>query len=271
MSVVRGIIAAVLTPFDSSLRPDSALAIPYYRDLLANGCDGLNVLGTTGEAMSLGLHERLRFMQSLASALPCDRLMTGTGASALGDAVLLTRAAFECGYRAALIIPPFYYRDASADGITAFFDALFSRVNPPQQSIMLYNFPRMSGITFEPELCGRLLREFPGIICGLKDSSNKPELERAIHALDPAVAVFPGSEALLSNALEDGLAGCISGSVCLWAPQTQAAWRSGDPRALEAVAAMRDALEGRSLIRAVRQRVAEHRNEPAWLRSLPPL
>ncbi|HET7813959.1 MAG TPA: dihydrodipicolinate synthase family protein [Candidatus Baltobacteraceae bacterium] len=266
-----GIYAATLTPFDGDLRPDPALAIPYYRGLLENGCDGLNVLGTTGESMSIGTADRVAYMEALAQALPRERLMAGTGASALSDAVTLTRACLDAGYSAALVIPPFYYRDMGDDGIVRFFDALFSRVQPRERSIMLYNFPRMSGTTFTPELVSRLLVAFPGVICGLKDSSNKLELEIALHDLDASLAIFPGSEALLASARTNGFAGCISGSVCLWPSQAQQAWRSGEPRALEAVEVLRDSLEGRPLIGTVRARVAQEQRNPAWLRSIPPL
>ena len=271
MSIPRGILAAALTPFDAAWLPDAGLAAAYYARLLQTGCDGLNVLGTTGEAMSVGLNERLAFMQAIAPGLPRERVMVGTGACALSDAVELTRAAIDLGFAAALIVPPFYYRDICDDNVTAFFDTLFARTDPPPRSVMLYNFPRLSGIEFHPRLVARLLREFPGVIGGVKDSSNKPDLERDLHALDPSLAIFPGSEALLSSAREDGLAGCISGSVCLWAAQAKKAWETGEPRELERVAAQRDSLEGKPLIAAVRARVAAQEQNPAWLRSAPPL
>lgn len=271
MSDPRGIYAATLTPFDDDLRPDASTAIPYYRGLLENGCDGLNVLGTTGESMSIGVADRVAYMESLVSALPRERLMAGTGASALSDAVVLTRACLSAGYSAALVIPPFYYSDTGDEGIMRFFDALFARVDPPKRSIMLYNFPRMSGATFTPDVLRRLLVAFPDVICGLKDSSNSVELEADLHAVDASLAVFPGSEALLASARQGGLAGCISGSVCLWPDKAQQAWCSGDARDFEAVAVLRDSLEGRPLIGTVRARVAEQQRNPAWLRSIPPL
>ena len=237
--VLRGVFAAVLTPFDAGLRPDAGKAIPYYRELLSNGCDGLNVLGTTGEAVSIGLEDRLAFMETIAGALPCERMMTGTGASALADAVRLTRAALDLRFSAALVIPPFYYRDATDEGIVRFFDALFERVVPPEHSVVLYNFPRMSGITFHPDLVDRLIREFPGIICGIKDSSNTLDLEREIHRRRPDLAVFPGSEVLLADARTEGFAGCVSGSVCLWPQLAARVWRDGDPEAFTRIVEFR--------------------------------
>lgn len=268
---LQGVFSAVLTPFDAEFRPDPVPAIPYYRDLLARGCDGLNVLGTTGEAMSVGLADRLAFMEPVAAALPREQMMVGTGASALADAVKLTRAAFDLGFSAALVIPPFYYREATDEGILRFFDALFERAGPPQDSIVLYNFPRMSGITFHPDLVDRLVKAFPGIICGLKDSSNTLDLEREIHRRHPNLAVFPGSEVLLADARTDGFAGCISGSVCLWPDLAARVWREGSAADTEQLVELRQSLSGTPLIEAVRSRVASDTNDPRWLRSVPPL
>lgn len=268
---LQGVFSAVLTPFDAEFRPDPVPAIPYYRDLLARGCDGLNVLGTTGEAMSVGLADRLAFMEPVAAALPREQMMVGTGASALADAVKLTRAAFDLGFSAALVIPPFYYREATDEGILRFFDALFERVGPPQDSIVLYNFPRMSGITFHPDLVDRLVKAFPGIICGLKDSSNTLDLEREIHRRHPNLAVFPGSEVLLADARTDGFAGCISGSVCLWPDLAARVWREGSAADTEQLVELRQSLSGTPLIEAVRLRVTRETNDPRWLRSVPPL
>lgn len=270
MSALRGVFSAVLTPLNGELRPDAGLAIPYYRSLLERGCDGLNVLGTTGEAMSLGLHDRLRFMEAIAQALPVDRCMVGTGASALADAVELTRAAFDLGYAAALVIPPFYYRAGDDDGVIAFYDALFERVRPRERSILLYNFPRMSGYTFHPALVRRMTSAFGATIAGIKDSSNERQLEEELAHNHPELAIFPGSETLLGFAREVGLAGCISGSVCLWPELAKRAWEGDDRAAVPQLASNRVAL-GEPLIARVRERVAREQNNPAWMRSIPPL
>ncbi len=221
--------------------------------------------------MSVGLSDRLHFMESVAGALPRERLMVGTGACALADAAILTRAAFDLGYAFALVIPPFYFRDADDEGIVRFFDALFERAAPPRRSILLYNFPRMSGITFHGDLYERLTAQFPGIIRGLKDSSNTQALERELHERRPESAIFPGSEALLPAARESGLAGCISGTVCLWPQLASRAWHEGRRGDCEQVVALRRGLDGAPLIPAVRGRVARETGDSDWLRSVPPL
>lgn len=268
---LRGIFSAVVTPVDERLVPDASTAIPFYGSLLARGCDGLNILGTTGEAMSFGVQQRLRFMEALAQTLDVRRLMVGVGAAALTDAAELAQAAQELGYRWLLIIPPFYYRDVEDEGIVRYFAALFSRVAPRPDSVILYNFPRMSGITFHADLIDRLVNEFPEVIAGVKDSSNSRRLELEIAQRQPGLAIFPGSEALLGHARANRLAGCISGSVCLWPQLAAEFWRSGDSEAVRQLQELRAALPAAKLITAVRARIAAYANDPRWRLSVPPL
>jgi 4-hydroxy-tetrahydrodipicolinate synthase len=227
-------------------------------------------LGTTGEAMSIAVKDRLRFMEGIAASLPAGTLMTGTGATAFHDAVELTEAAFTCGFGAALVLPPFYYRDVTDAGVVRFFGDLIERVRPPDGGIFLYNFPRMSGMTFHADLVETLITEFPKALGGMKDSSNDLELERELHARYPEFAILPGSEELLPEVLERGLMGCISGSVCLWPELSAEAWRKKDMTKAEQVRQLRLALPT-PFIPSVRARVAAEQKNEAWLRSIPPL
>jgi 4-hydroxy-tetrahydrodipicolinate synthase len=270
-TTLRGIWAAVPTPVTAELAPDVPRARAYYRDLLRDGCDGINVLGTTGEAMSFSLDQRLRFMEAVASnGLPRERVMCGTGAASLHDASRLTRAAFELGFAAALVMPPFFFRDAGDDGIVAFFDRLFALAPPPNERVLLYNFPLMSGITFSPALVTRLIDAFPGVIAGMKDSSNDRALQRDIRARHAQLAIFPSAEDRLLDDKAEGAPGCISGSVSLW-PQPARDALAGSDEAAQTVAAKRRALEGLPLIAAVRYLTARARNDDAWERAMPPL
>jgi 4-hydroxy-tetrahydrodipicolinate synthase len=266
-----GIWAAVLTPVAAGLTPDAAAAVPYYRALLERGCDGLNVLGTTGESMSFAATQRVEYLEALAqSGLPLNRMMAGTGAASLADAVRQTRCVFDCGFAAALIMPPFFFRDAGDDGIVAFFDALFARTEPPPQRVLLYNFPRMSGIAFRPGLVSRLMAEFPRIIAGVKESENDARLQGELLARHPGLCVLPGSERDLHAAAARGVAGCVSGSVALWPELAQRAYL-GDAAAERALTRARAALDGFAFIPAVRSVTAAQRGDALWLRSMPPL
>lgn len=247
------------------------MAIPYYRELLDCGCDGINLLGTTGEAMSFGAEQRLQFMEAIASAaLPMERVMVGTGSASLFDTIRLTQSAFAARFAAALVMPPFFFRDASDDGIVAFFDALFARTDPPRNSVLLYNFPAMSGITFHPALVARLVEEFPETIAGMKDSSNDATLQTEVLARQPGLAILPGSESDLLAAKARGVAGCISGSVALWPKLARAVFSNGcEPEGKE-LARRRGALEGLPFIPAVRYLIARERNDARWERTMPP-
>ncbi|MGA7571408.1 MAG: dihydrodipicolinate synthase family protein [Candidatus Aquilonibacter sp.] len=267
---LTGVWSAVLTPVDESYEPDAARAVAYYRDLLRDGIDGINLLGTTGEAMSFSADQRLRLMEAIAASVPRERTMCGTGAASLTDAVRLTRAAGELGFAAALIMPPFFFRDASDDGILRFFDELLSRAGPLRTTILLYNFPRMTGITFHADLVDRLIEAFPGAISGMKDSSNDVALQKELLERHPDLRVFPSTEETLIEAKSYGAAGCISGSVCLWPQAAHAAYAEGDASAATAVGQARAALTGAPLISLVRARVARVRNDDTWLRAMPP-
>jgi 4-hydroxy-tetrahydrodipicolinate synthase len=269
---VRGIWSAVLTPIDDAMQPDARKAIVYYRELLASGIQGLNVLGTTGEAMSFSVEQRMAFMSALAaSGLPRERMMAGSGAASLDDAVRLVRHAFECGFSAALVMPPFYFRDASDDGIVAFFDALFARAAPPARGVLLYNFPRMTGITFHPDLVDRLLTAFPGVIVGMKESSNDPRLQSELIARHANFTILVGSEANLLAAKQRGAAGCISGSVALWPHLAHDVFEDDDRALEEELTLRRAALSAVPFISAVRYLTARMRSDDGWERPMPPL
>src|SRR5512132_1468715 len=169
---MSGVIAAIATPIDENGAPDLTRAVNLARFLLDNGCDGLNVLGTTGEATSFSLAERMSVMDAYkANGLPLDRLMVGTGAAALSDAVALTRHAAELGFAGALVLPPFYYKGVPDDGLFAFIEALVKGTAERPIPLYLYHFPANSGLPWSIALIRRLRGAFAGRIVGLKDSS----------------------------------------------------------------------------------------------------
>ena len=171
VSALRGVIAAIATPVEPNGEPDLARATRLARFLLDNGCDGLNVLGTTGEATSFSREERMAVMNAYkADGLPLNRLMVGTGAAAVSDAVALTRHAAELGFGGALVLPPFYYKGVPDDGLAAYISALVQATDAKPVPIYLYHFPAMSGLPWHVALIKRLRDTHPGRIAGLKDS-----------------------------------------------------------------------------------------------------
>ena len=227
------------------------------RFLLDNGCDGLNVLGTTGEATSFSLDQRRRVMNAYAKAgLPLDRMMVGTGAAALADAIALTKHAAELGFAGALVLPPFYYKGVPDDGLVAYIDAILAATTARPIPIYLYHFPAQSGLHWHVALIRRLLDTFGERIVGLKDSSGDMAYAREAASILPRFKVFPSTEAALPEARSGPFAGCISATANLNADLCARAYRSGDAAALGEAVAIRKLFDGKPLVPGVKALLA---------------
>ena len=269
---MHGVIAAIATAVDTKGEPDSARSVALARFLLNNGCDGLNVLGTTGEATSFSLEQRKRVMSAYAaSGLPLDRMMVGTGAAAAADAIALTRHAAELGFAGALVLPPFYYKGVPDDGLVAYLDGIMAATAARPIPIYLYHFPAQSGSAWHVALIRRLLDTFGERIVGLKDSSGDMDFARAAASISPRFKVFPSTEAALPQARSGPFAGCISATANLNADLCARAWRSGDAVALAEAVAIRKLFDGKQLVPGVKALLAHIHGEPQWARVAPPL
>jgi 4-hydroxy-tetrahydrodipicolinate synthase len=267
-----GVIAAIATPVDGEGAPDCARATTFARHLLANGCDGLNVLGTTGEATSFSLAQRETVMTAYCDAgLPLDRLMVGTGAAAVADAVALTRHAARLGFAGALLLPPFYYKGVADDGLFDHVAAVVAATERQPIPLYLYHFPALSGLPWPLPLIQRLRDAFGPRIAGLKDSSGDLAYARAAAALSPEFSVFPSSEAVLIEARGGAFAGCISATVNVNADLCARAWRDGDGAALAAAVEIRRLFDGKPLVAGVKALLAHIHRDAAWARVVPPL
>jgi len=271
-SKLHGVIAAIATAVDERGEPDCARSVALARFLLANGCDGLNVLGTTGEATSFSLEQRKRVMSAYREAgLPLDRLMVGTGAASVADAVALTRHAAELGFAGALVLPPFYYKGVPDDGLVAYVDAIIAATSAKPVPVYLYHFPAQSGLPWHIGLIKRLLERHGSRIVGLKDSSGDMSYARAAAAVSSDLHVFPSTEAVLVEARSGVFAGCISATANLNADLCARAWRSGDAGALDAAVNIRRLFDGKQLVPGVKALLAHIHGDPAWARVQPPL
>jgi 4-hydroxy-tetrahydrodipicolinate synthase len=269
---LSGVIAAVATPIAEDGAPDLKRAVKLARYLLDNGCDGLNVLGTTGEATSFSLDERKAVMDAYkANGLSLERLMVGTGAAAASDAVALTRHAAELGFGGALVLPPFYYKGVPDDGLVAYIDTLVKATVQKPIPIYLYHYPAMSGLPWHVTLIKRLLDSYPSRIVGLKDSSGDMAYARSAAALSKEFAVFPSTEAALIEAKGGAFAGCISATANLNPDLCARAWRNGDTVALDAAVAIRKLFEGKPLVSGVKVLLSHIHGDPALARMKPPL
>jgi len=269
---LHGVIAAIATAIDGHGEPDCARSTGLARHLLEHGCDGLNVLGTTGEATSFSLDQRRRVMSAYAAAgLPLDRMMVGTGAAALADAVALTQHAAELGFAGALVLPPFYYKGVHDDGLVAYIAAILEATATRSIPIYLYHFPAQSGLPWHVALISRLLNTFGDAIVGLKDSSGDMAYARAVAGLTPRFKVFPSTEAALPDARNGPFAGCISATANVNADLCARAYRGGDDAALRQAVAIRKLFDGKPLVPGVKALLAHIHNELEWARVEPPL
>ena len=271
-TTLSGVIAAITTAIDQAGEPDSARSTTFARFLLDNGCDGLNVLGTTGEVTSFSLDQRKRVMSAYAAGgLPLDRMMVGTGAAAVADAVALTKHAAELGFAGALVLPPFYYKGVPDDGLVAYIEAIVTATAARPIPIYLYHFPAQSGLPWHVALIRRLLGEFGDRIVGLKDSSGDMAFAAEAAAVSPRFKVFPSTEAALPQARSGPFAGCISATANLNADLCARAYRTGDAAALAEAVAIRKLFDGRALVSGVKALVAHIHGDPQWARTAPPL
>ncbi len=276
---VNGVVAATITPVDTALEPDLPRLVAHCARLLARGCDGINLLGTTGEAASFSKEQRLTVMRGVADAgLPLERFLVGTGAAALDDAVLLTRESMSLGYHGALVIPPFYYKNVDAAGVFAYYETLIERVGANDLRLYLYHFPAMSGVAFDVPLVRRLVDAFPTTIAGIKDSTGELGFSREVARALPHLEVFPSSETVLATARADGFAGCISATANVTSPIAATVWNAAllGPSAVpgadaDALVALRATISSAPLIPAIKYVVAELTGDAELARLHPPL
>jgi 4-hydroxy-tetrahydrodipicolinate synthase len=275
---MRGVLAAALTPMREDLSIDRAAFAAHCRRLLDAGCHGLAIFGTTGEANSLSIDERIEAWAGLVEdGIPAGTLLPGTGACALPDAVRLSRAALELGAPGVLALPPFYYKGVSDDGLFRFFSELIERVGDDRLRLFLYHIPPMAVVGFTPELLGRLLDAYPGVIAGTKDSAGDPDrIERVCREYGDRLAVFAGSERYLLDTLRWGGAGCISATVNVFAAQAREVydrWAAGEgAEATQArLTEARAFMDGRPLIPALKAMMRELTGDDGWLNLRPPL
>jgi len=269
MTSLSGVIAAAATPITESLAPDIDRFVALCRALLDQGCDGLNVCGTTGEATSFSTAQRMTVMEAAASALPLSRLMVGTGAAALADTIALTRKATELGFAGALVIPPFYYKNVEADSVVRLFAQIVAATADKPIDLYLYNFPALSGVPYTPDLVSKLREEFGNRIVGLKDSSGDLDYAKAIAAL--GIRVFPSNEAVLLRARAGEFAGCISASANVNPEYCARAFRDGDEAALATATKIRALVSRKALIASVKAVLAHRMRDPAFEALVPPL
>ena len=203
-----------MTPFNDDLSVATDLYIEHAKRLFDQGCAGIAPFGTTGEALSVGIDERIAAVQALVDGgIDPRRMIPGTGLSNVADTARLSRACLDRGCAAVLTLPPFYYKAVSEDGLYEYFRQLIAAIGSDAR-IYLYHIPPIAIVGIPPSLAERLHADFPGQIVGIKDSSNDWDNTRALLDIE-GLTVYPGSELPLIDALDRGSPGCISATANL--------------------------------------------------------
>lgn len=275
---LRGVIAPTLTPFNDDLTIAEDLYLAHARRCLADGCVALAPFGTTSEAQSVGIEERMEMLEALAAAgIAPSKLIPGTGLTSLPDTLRLTRHAVGLGCAGVLVLPPFYYKDVPDDGLYDYYRRLIDGVGDARLRIYLYHIPQVAGVGLPVALVRRLHADFPNTIVGIKDSSGDWENTAALLGIDGLV-VYPGSELPLMAALELGAMGSISATANINAAGIAEVIRlfdSGDRTAAaarhETVRKFRLTVQGYAPIPVMKRMMALASGDRRWANTRPPL
>ncbi len=275
---IQGVLSPAVTPFRRDLSPDPERYVRHCKWLLANGCAGLAAFGTNSEAISLSVDERMVQLETLVQGgVPPSALLPGTGMCALPDSVRLTAHAVKLGCAGVLMLPPFYYKGVTDEGLYRNFAEVIERVGDPRLRLYLYHIPPVAQVPITLNLIERLLKAYPESLAGIKDSSGDWNNTKAM--LDAFGAsgfdVFAGSEVFLLANMRGGGKGCITatGNVNPAAiNRVYENWRSPGADALQAaITATRGILQKYPMMAALKAVIAHYARDSEWATVRPPL
>jgi len=261
---LAGVYAAAVTPLhnDSSLDLESVPALLNF--LASRGCHGALFFGTTGEGPSFSPSERetlLRTAREYRNTTPDFRLLAGTGTPSLSETIDLTKLAFDLGYDGVVVLPPYYFRKASDDGLFNWFSEVIKKAVPPDKYLLAYHFPNVAGIGFSLDLLARLKDAFPVQFAGIKDSSHDPALASELgKRFGSDLAVFNGTDSYMQLAMQNKAAGCITAPANLISPDLREVW--------DLMTAGKDASEAQTRVTKQRHILEKYPPFPPTLKAL---
>jgi 4-hydroxy-tetrahydrodipicolinate synthase len=272
---MHGVLAPVVTPFTDTLAPDPDRLIRHCRWLLSQDC-GLAVFGTNSEANSLSVEEKLDLLDALVDAgIDTGRMMPGTGACAIPDAVRMTSHAVKRGCAGVLMLPPFYYKGVSDEGLFRAYSEIIERVGDSRLQVYLYHIPPVAQVPISLALIERLLAAYPDTVVGIKDSSGDWSNTEAMLNAFPGFQVFAGSETFLLRNMRGGGAGCISATANINPAAIAglaANWQAADAQAAQdRLDQLRSTMSRYAMIPALKATVGRFQDDPGWFRLRPPL
>ncbi len=227
---LEGVFCAAITPLKPDLSPDLEGLANLLHFLANRGCHGALLLGTTGEGPSFSTQERLMVYQAAADArqsLPGFILLAGTGTPSLEDTVGLTWSAFDLGFDGVVVLPPYYFRKASEDGLFTWFSQLIDKAIPSDGALLVYHIPPLTGVSLTLDLLVRLKDAYPNQFQGVKDSSGDPQWAQQLgDRFGRELTVFNGNDRLFSLALQSKASGCITALANLLSPLHRLVWEN---------------------------------------------
>ena len=277
--VIEGVYCAAATPLKADGTPDLNLFGRHTKALIEEGCHGIAMLGSTGEANSFGVRERMDLLEAAmkGGTLP-SQLLPGTSSCAISDAVEMTRHAVQAGVKGVVMLPPFYYTAFSDDSLFRFYATIIEKVGDNRLKIILYHIPMLTGVPISHTLIERLIAAFPETVVGIKDSDGKIENMHAMSARFPGFSVLAGADPLLLPVLQGGGAGCITASSNLvarelryvfdhWSNPAKAAQVKA---AQDVIVAWRNLTNSYTQLPTVKTMLAKRRDDMGWLNIHPP-
>ena len=275
-----GVFSAAVSPVHTDLTPNLPAFAEHCQRLLAEGCDGVALLGTTGEANSFSGNERRAMLEAvIGSGVSPDKLLPGTGVASFMETVELTKHALSLGVTTVVMLPPFYYKNVTDDGLFAAYAAVVERVADARLRVVLYHIPMFSAVPIPQTVIARLRDAFPGVFVGLKDSSG--DLANMVSLVEafPGFAVLAGADPLMLPLLRKGGAGCITATSNLVAADlafifhnyTDAAQVDAVEAAQARVVAARNRVSQFAQIASIKTLLAQKTGRSDWGMVRPPL
>jgi len=277
--MLPSICAAIVTPITSSFDVDIPKLAAHAKGVLDNGCDGVVLFGTTGEAASFGLAQRQATLNGLIKhGVPATKIIVGTGCCSFADTALLSRHALGHGCAAVLVHPPYFFRPAEDAGVYRFFAGLADTLGEAARDILFYHFPEMTGAPISHNVIADLLEAYPSVFAGIKDSTGVIEHTLSLVQQFPTLKVYSGDDDLLWPVLTAGGHGVITATANL-TPHLLAEVKSGwhdNTQAAQNAQTVLAGLWNKTLLsypvsEAVKEIIAHLTQDGSWRNLAPPL
>ena len=277
--VIKGVYCAAATPLDANLNPDLAKLADHAKRLIADGCHGVAMLGSTGEANSFSVSERKAMLDAVVQAgVSAEQLLPGTGVPAAPETIELTRHALAAGVRTVVMLPPFYYKGVTDQGLIDSYSRVIDGIGDSRLQVILYHIPPIAQIAIPVDVIGALLEKFPGTFVGVKDSGGDIEHMKMLVKTFPNLSILAGADPFMLPLLKEGGAGCITATSNLVGAQLRTVFDNFDKAeagdkveaAQARIVALRNLSNSYVQIPTIKTMVAHRTGDEGWCRVRPP-